>query len=322
MAYNFVAPERDQLPPSLSDWLPEDHLAWFVLDCVAEMDLQAFYGDYREDGWGGAAQHPKTMVALLVYAYCLGLRSSRQIEGACHVDVGFRVICAGLFPDHTTIARFRQRHEAALKSVFTASLRLCATAGMTSVGIVALDGTKMAANASMSASRTKQIIDDAVEEMFADAKATDAAEDAELGDARGDEPPATLRGRADRRRRLKAAQELLDKELEEERAAHESHLAVRARSRRGTTREEAAGPQAQSTGGQGRRQGEEGQHDRPIVQGQVDRQGLHPGLQRAGGRQRRAGDRRRRGERRAERHGPAPPDDRGDRSVARRGRHQ
>jgi transposase len=239
MAYNFVTPERDQLyllPPSLSDWLPEDHLAWFVLDCVEEMDLQVFYGDYRGDGWGGAAHHPKTMVALLVYAYCLGVRSSRQIERACHVDVGFRVICAGLFPDHTTIARFRQRHEAALKSVFTASLRLCATAGMTSVGIVAVDGTKMAVNASMSANHTKQTIDDAVEEMFADAKATDAAEDACLGDARGDEPPAVLRGRADRRRRFKAAKEMLDKELEDQRAAHESHLAERAaeEERRGT----------------------------------------------------------------------------------------
>ena len=230
MAYNFVAPERDQLyllPPSQADWLPEDHLAWFVLDCVDQMDLSAFYADYREDGWGGAAHHPKTMVALLVYAYCLGVRSSRQIERACHVDIAFRVICAGLFPDHTTIARFRARHEDALKSIFTASLRLCAKAGMTTVGLVALDGTKMAADASMSANRTKETIDQEVDKMFADAKATDEAEDAELGDARGDEPPATLRGRADRRRRFKAAKELLDKELAEERKAHEAHLAER-----------------------------------------------------------------------------------------------
>ena len=215
------------LPPSLSDWLPEDHLAWFVLDCVEEMDLSAFLAAYREDGWGGTAHHPKTMVALLVYAYCLGLRSSRQIERACHVDIGFRVICAGLFPDHTTIARFRARHEDALRSVFTASLRLCARAGMTSVGLVALDGTKMAANASMSANRTKDTIDQAVDEMFADAKAIDAAEDAAFGDARGDEPPAVLRGRADRKRRFKAAKELLDKELAAERQAHETHLAER-----------------------------------------------------------------------------------------------
>jgi transposase len=109
MAYNFVVLERDQLnllPPSLSDWLLEDHLAWFVIDCVEEMDLGSFYAKYREDGWGGAAHDPQTMVALLVYAYCLGVRASRQIERACHQDIAFGVICARLFPDHTTIARF------------------------------------------------------------------------------------------------------------------------------------------------------------------------------------------------------------------------
>ncbi len=137
------------------------------------------------------------------------------------------MICAGLFPDHTTIARFRARHEDALESIFTASLRLCAKAGMATVGLVALDGTKMAANASMSANRTKETIDHEVEEMFADAKATDEAEDAQFGDARGDEPLAVLRGRADRKRRCKAAKELLDKELASEREAHEAHLAER-----------------------------------------------------------------------------------------------
>ena len=97
MAYNFLAVERDQLfllPPSLLDWLPEDHLAWFVLDAVAEMDLDAFYAGYGTDGWGGAAHEPSTMVALLLYAYCQGVRSSRQIERACHVDVAVRVIAA------------------------------------------------------------------------------------------------------------------------------------------------------------------------------------------------------------------------------------
>jgi transposase len=265
MAYNFVTPDRDQLyllPPSLTDWLPEGHLAWFVLDCVDEMDLSAFYADYREDGWGGAAHHPKTMVALLVYAYCLGVRSSRQIERACHVDIAFRVICAGLFPDHTTIARFRVRHEDALKSIFTAALRLCAEAGMTTVGLVALDGTKMAANASMSANRTKDTIDEEVDKMFADAKATDEAEDAEFGDARGDEPPATLRGRADRRRRLETAEELLDKELAEEQGLRGSPR--RAPGRRGTVRQEVARPKAQGARGQGRSEGEGGQHDRPL----------------------------------------------------------
>ncbi|MCL4368852.1 MAG: transposase [Actinobacteria bacterium] len=230
MAYNFLAPERDQLyllPPSVTDWLPEDHLAFFILDAVEEMDLSAFYGDYRHDGWGGAAHHPKAMVALLVYAYCLGVRSSRQIERACQVDVAFRVICAGLFPDHATIARFRSRHEQALKGLFSASLRLCSRAGMAKVGLVALDGTKMAAAASMQANRTKETIDAEVEKMFAEAAATDDAEDAQFGTERGDEPPATLRGREDRRRRFARAKQLLDAELAAERAAHEAHLARR-----------------------------------------------------------------------------------------------
>ena len=199
-----------------------------MLDAVEEMDLQAFYADYRADGWGGAAHDPSTMVALLLYAYCVGVRSSRQIERACHVDVAFRVICAGLLPDHTTVARFRQRHEEALKTIFTASLRRCAKAGMAGVGLVALDGTKMAAPASMQANVTKDTIDEAVEKMFAEAKATDQAEDAKFGEARGDEPPPVLRGRLDRRRRFKQAKEILDRELVAERAGHEAHLAERA----------------------------------------------------------------------------------------------
>ncbi len=129
----------------MADWLLEDHLAWFVLDAVEEMDLSAVYASYRVDAWGGAPHDPATMVALLCYASCVGVRSSRQIERACHVDVAFRVSCAGLLPDHTTVARFRQRHGEALKTIFTASLRLCAKAGMAGVGLVALDGTKMAA---------------------------------------------------------------------------------------------------------------------------------------------------------------------------------
>ena len=181
----------------MADWLPEDHLAWFVLDAVEEMDLRAFYGDYRQDGWGGAAHDPATMVALLLYAYCVGVRSSRQIERACHHDVAFRVICGGLLPDHTTISRFRQRHEEALKTIFTASLRLCAKTGMAGVGLVALDGTKLAAPASMQANVTKDTIDAAVEKMFAKAKDIDEAGNATFGETRGDEPPAALRGRGD-----------------------------------------------------------------------------------------------------------------------------
>jgi transposase len=232
VAYNFLTCERDQqylMPPSLTEWLPEDHLAWFVLDAVEQMDLSDFYAGYRDDGWGRAAHDPAMMVALLLYAYCLGVRSSRQIERACHVDVAFRVIAANHCPDHTTIARFRARHEAALAKVFTQSLRLCAEAGMAKVGVVALDGTKMAAPAALDANRTKAHIDAEVEAMLAEAAEVDATEDRLFGpEASGDEPPAALRGKAARRARLEEAKARLDAEAAGARAAHEQHLAARA----------------------------------------------------------------------------------------------
>ncbi|MFV0461304.1 MAG: transposase [Actinomycetales bacterium] len=236
MAFNFVAEDGDRvflLPPTLSEWLPEDHLAYFILDAVEEIDLSEFYAGYRSDGWGGAARHPKTMVAVLLYAYCAGVVSSRKIEQACHVDVAFRVVCGNVAPDHTTIARFRARHEKALKSLFTVSLRLCAKAGMTSVGLVAVDGTKMAAPAALEANRAKESLDQAVQELFAQA---DAAEDAAHGTDGGDETPAALRGRADRKRRFKAAEEKLDAELAAEQAAHAEHLARRVAERNGEGR--------------------------------------------------------------------------------------
>lgn len=121
MPQNFIACDREQellLPPNLREWLPEDHLAWFVLATVEEMDLSAFYGVYRGDGHGRAAHEPGMMLALLLYAYCKGQRSSRVIERECVEDVAYRVIAANQRPDHTTIARFRQRHEAALADLF------------------------------------------------------------------------------------------------------------------------------------------------------------------------------------------------------------
>jgi transposase len=145
MAQNFVACDREQellLPPSLREWLPEGHLAWFVIDAVAQLDLSAFYGAYRADGHGRAAHDPAMMVALLLYCYAIGERSSRRIERRCVEDVAARVICANRAPDHTTIARFRQRHEAALAELFGEVLALCAEAGLAQVGVIAIDGTK------------------------------------------------------------------------------------------------------------------------------------------------------------------------------------
>jgi transposase len=136
MAQNFLSCDRDQallLPPSLRDWLADDHLAWFVLEVVEELDLAAFYGAYRHDGHGRAAHDPVMMVALLVYAYAIGVRSSRAIERRCREDVAFRVITANQAPDHATIARFRVRHESAIAELFGGVLKLCAQAWSSSV---------------------------------------------------------------------------------------------------------------------------------------------------------------------------------------------
>jgi transposase len=214
MAQNFLPCDREQpllLPPDLHDWLDEDHLAWFVIETVEELDLSDFYADYREDGWGAAAHDPKMMLTLLTYAYCVGEPRSRQIERRCREDVAFRVICANQVPDHTTISRFRQRHEQALADIFGQVLALCAEAGLVRTGVVAVDGSKFAADASDSAIRTYEKL---AEEIVAEAGRLDAADDELYGDKRGDELPEFLSRRGGRRDWLKQAK----KRLEEERA--------------------------------------------------------------------------------------------------------
>ena len=156
MAQNFLTCDRNQtllMPPDLRDWLDEDHLAWFVIDAVAELDLEPFYASYGADGHGAAAHDPRMMVTLFAYAYAVGERSARGIERRCREDVAFRVICANQAPDHATIARFRVRHEEALAGLFGQVLGLCGRAGIVDVGVVAVDGTKLAAAASDEAIR-------------------------------------------------------------------------------------------------------------------------------------------------------------------------
>ena len=231
MAANFLLCDRDQellLPPSLREWLPGDHLAWFVLDAVDELDLSAFYAAYREDGWGRAAFDPQMMVALLLYAYAVGERSSRGIERRCREDVAFRVITANRIPDHATIARFRARHEQALADIFVQVLALCAKAGLVSVGLVALDGSLLSGNASPGATRSYATIREEVERMLAQAAEADAGEDERLGDARGDELPAELSDPRSRRERLRRCKEQLEAEQADEQAAYEENLAWRA----------------------------------------------------------------------------------------------
>ena len=123
----FMCGDRDQpflLPPDLRDWLSDDHLAWFILDVVDQLDLGVFYQAHRADGHGHPAYDPKTLLGILLYGYCLGVRSSRQLERRCAEDIAFRVLAANQIPDHVTIARFRVRHETALAGFLVASLRL------------------------------------------------------------------------------------------------------------------------------------------------------------------------------------------------------
>jgi transposase len=209
MAQNFIGCDRDQvllMAPSLRDWLPADHLAWFVISAVEGMDLAAFYAVYRLDGQGRPAHEPAMMVTLLVYAYARGQRSSRRIERACVEDVAFRVIAANVVPDHTTIARFRQRHQDALGGLFGDVLALCAEAGLAGVEVLAVDGTKLHANASGHANRDYEQL---ANEILSDAAAVDRAEDERFGDRRGDELPERLTSEGGRRAWLEAAKQRL-----------------------------------------------------------------------------------------------------------------
>src|SRR6478672_77493 len=182
MSQNFIGCGRDQsflMPPDVRDWLPEGHLAWFVLDAVAGMDLGEFYGAYRVDGVGRRAYDPAMVVALLLYAYSRGVRSARAIERACVEDVAFKVIAMMETPDHSTIARFVDRHEAALAGLFGQVLGLCAEAGLVRPGVVAIDGTRMAGNASRESTLRFEEI---AREILAEARAIDEAEDELYGD--------------------------------------------------------------------------------------------------------------------------------------------
>jgi transposase len=218
MPYNFLRAERHQpflLPPDLRDWLPQGHLAWFILDVVDQLDLAPFYRAHRNDGHGHPAYDPKTLLGVLLYGYCLGVRSSRQIERRLTEDIAFRVLAANQTPDHVTIARFRVRHEQALAGFLVASLKLCAAAGMVQVGMVALDGTKLAGNAADKANRTLDRLDREVAEILKQAAEADQREDAQHGDARGDELPEPLASKASRLDRLRQAKALLEAEAAE-----------------------------------------------------------------------------------------------------------
>jgi transposase len=205
---------RDQeflLPPNMADWLPQDHLVWFVLDVVDQLDTTRFHAQMRTGGVGRQGFDPDMLLALLLYAYAVGERSSRRIERLCLDHVAFRVVCGQDAPDHTTIARFRARHQDAFADVFAQVLRLCAAAGMVKVGIVSIDGTKIAANASRGANRSGAAVRHEAQriahEIVAEAARVDAAEDARGDD---DDLPPGFADRSGRAANIKKALAELD----------------------------------------------------------------------------------------------------------------
>ena len=209
MPQNFIGCDREQsflLPPSLRDWVPAGHLVWTVLEAVEEMDLSSFYRAYRDDGHGRPAYDPAMMVALILYSYARGNRSSRGIERECVEDIAYRVICANLTPDHSTVAEFRKRHEAALAGLFGEVLALCREAGLVSVGVIAIDGTKVHANASRFSSLDYEQL---ARKILEEADRIDREEDALYGDARGDELPEQLQTAEGRRAALREAKRRL-----------------------------------------------------------------------------------------------------------------
>jgi transposase len=231
------------LPPDLREWLPEGDLALFISDVVDALDLSAIYRTYeRTDGRGQAAYHPALMVKLLLYGYCTGMASSRKIEQATYRDVAFRVLAADQHPDHDSLAAFRQRHLDALAGVFVQVLRLCQTAGLVKLGHVALDGTKVKANASkhkaMSYARMAQTearLLQEVQALLAQATQVDATEDTAYGPGRrGDELPAELARRQSRLAVIRTAKAALEADAQAAAAqqAAEAQAKVAAREQR------------------------------------------------------------------------------------------
>lgn len=224
------------LPPSLEDWLPEGHWARFVAEVVETLDLSAVYAKYEaRDGRGLAAYDPRMMVRVLIYGYCRGVASSRRIERATYEDVAFRYLAADQHPDHDTIATFRQEHLANLSPLFVEVLRLCQRAGLVKLGPVALDGTKMKANASKHQAMSYGRMEEAEKKLEAEVKAlleeaarVDAEEDGKYGKGkRGDELPKEWARRESRIAKIREAKAGLEQEAREEAEAKKAEVEAR-----------------------------------------------------------------------------------------------
>lgn len=229
MAKEYRRVDREQpflLPPSMREWLPQDHVVWFVIAAVARMDTTAFHAKAKLGSVGRRGYDPDMMVTLFTYAMAHGVTSSRQIERQCATDVAFRIICASDVPDHTVLARFRQRHEQALEDLLTESLVLAAELGMVRFGQVALDGTKIKASAAKDRNYTEEHLRKLAREHLQQAAAMDEAEDALFGeDNRGDELPEKLRDRSGRGERITKALDVLKQRRADEAAEAEAERA-------------------------------------------------------------------------------------------------
>jgi len=235
------------LPPSLQDWLPEDHLARFIVDVTNELDLSAIYAQYeRTDGRGLSAYHPLLLTRLLLYGYCVGVTSSRRMERATHDDVAFRYLAANQHPDHDTIAAFRQQHLNVLAGLFVQALRLCQKAGLVKLGNVAIDGTKILANASTRRSvpyqkltEREQYWKETVERLLQEGQRTDQEEDQRWGVGQPADPlPTELAHAQSRLERLRQAKAELEREAQKQLEAAAQVSPPRKRGR--PTKEEAA----------------------------------------------------------------------------------
>src|SRR5512142_2446299 len=239
MAKGYRPVDRDQvflLPPDMREWLPAGHAVYLVIAVVADhLDTSAFHAGRRTGGAGAAGYDPDMLVTVLVWAYAHGVTSSRRMEELCRTDVAFRVICAGNLPDHSTIARFRQQSGDAVAGFFAGVLILCARLGMGRLGTVALDGTKVAANASKSANRTEKRLRELAAEAVAAHAAADAAEDELFGEGRrGDEVPQEAWSPRGRAGRIAEALAQLEAERQAAEAEQEAKAAeFRARQRAG-----------------------------------------------------------------------------------------
>jgi transposase len=225
MARSYRPVPRDQaflLPPDMREWFPDDHLAWLVLEIVAQLDTSALHARHPSARAGRAAYDPDMLLTLLIYAYCQGVRSSRQIEQRCITDVAFRVLCAQDTPDHSTISRFRVDHQDGFAALFTQVLQVAAAAGLARFGTVAIDGTKIAANASRDANRRREWLAREVHTILAQATRTDAAEDAEqVGEHDHDgEGQPTRSGLGDRSGRAEGIQAALAEVAAQDGARH------------------------------------------------------------------------------------------------------